>query len=292
MRRFLDKIVPLPTYRKWIMDLFSGVKITKKYNINNNTDNTIKPKKFSYGGIVIKRKKYATGDLALSNLEGVSVMETNNSTLSKNDEYIVGDNLNANLNFIEEEVIEKKPMNKKDITTIASAAVLAASSATANVDKEVTNYIDKIKGYEGTGKVVVIDGKKYFKNYRLGKEKNITSGFGFNDEGNKEDGMVSEEQANKDLSKNIKEKLIQAKKNIKNFDSLSKSLKQNIIASWYRGSLSGSPLTIRLINEGKFKEASEEFLKNDEYKAAVKSGSGVAQRMKDVSNAIKMEGLR
>ena len=292
MKRFLDKIVPLPTYRKWIMDLFSGVKITKKYNINNNTDNTIKPKKFSYGGIVIKRKKYATGDLALSNLEGVSVMETNNSTLSKNDEYIVGDNLNANLNFIEEEVIEKKPMNKKDITTIASAAVLAASSATANVDKEVTNYIDKIKGYEGTGKVVVIDGKKYFKNYRLGKEKNITSGFGFNDEGNKEDGMVSEEQANKDLSKNIKEKLIQAKKNIKNFDSLSKSLKQNIIASWYRGSLSGSPLTIRLINEGKFKEASEEFLKNDEYKAAVKSGSGVAQRMKDVSNAIKMEGLR
>jgi len=295
MRRFLDKIVPLPTYRKWIMDLFSGVKITKKYNINNNTDNTIKPKKFSYGGIVIKRKKYATGDLALSNLEGVSVMETNNSTLSKNDEYIVGDNLNANLNFIEEEVIEKKPMNKKDITTIASAAVLAASSATANVDKEVTNYIDKIKGYEGTGKVVVIDGKKYFKNYRLGKEKNITSGFGFNDEGNKEDGMVSEEQANKDLSKNIKEKLIQAKKNIKNFDSLSKSLKQNIIASWYRGSLSGSPLTIRLINEGKFKEASEEFLKNDEYKAAVKKGSGmsgVAKRMEDVSNAIKMEGLR
>ena len=104
--------------------------------------------------------------------------------------------------------------------------------------------------------------------------------------------MVSVEQAEKDLSKNIKLKLTEAKKNIKNFNNLSNNLKQNIVASWYRGSLSGSPLTIRLINEGKFKEASEEFLKNDEYKAAVKSGSGVASRMEDVAKAIKMEGLK
>jgi GH24 family phage-related lysozyme (muramidase) len=159
----------------------------------------------------------------------------------------------------------KKPMNKKDITTIASAAVMATTGAIAN---ESDKYVDKIKNYEGTGKVIYIDGKKYFKNYRLGDEKNITSGYGFYDENNKEDGMVSVEQAKKDLSKNINIKLIQAKKNIKNFDNLSNNLKQNIVASWYRGSLSGSPLTIRLINEGKFKEASEEFLKNDEYKAA------------------------
>ena len=292
MKRFLDKIVPLPTYRKWIMELFSGVEITKKYNTTNSSDNTIKPRKFANGGMVIKRKKYATGDLALSNLEGVTAMETNNSTLTKNDEYIVGDNLKADLNFIEEKVIEKKPMNKKKLTTMASAAVIATTSAIANIDKEVPNYIDKIKKYEGTGKVIYIDGKKYFKNYRLGDEENITSGYGFYNKDNKEDGMVSVEQAEKDLSKNIKLKLTEAKKNIKNFNNLSNNLKQNIVASWYRGSLSGSPLTIRLINEGKFKEASEEFLKNDEYKAAVKSGSGVASRMEDVAKAIKMEGLK
>ena len=79
---------------------------------------------------------------------------------------------------------------------------------------------------------------------------------------------------------------------IKNFDSLSNNLKKNIVSSWYRGSLSGSPKTIRLINEGKFKEASIEFLNNAEYKAAVKSGSGVAKRMEDVANAIKMEALK
>ena len=42
----------------------------------------------------------------------------------------------------------------------------------------------------------------------------------------------------------------------------------------------------------KFKEASVEFLNNAEYKAAVKSGSGVAKRMEDVANAIKMEALK
>ena len=103
--------------------------------------------------------------------------------------------------------------------------------------------------------------------------------------------MVSEEQARKDLSRNIKLKLKGVKKNIKNFNSLSTNLKENIVASWYRGSLSGSPKTIRLINEGKYKEASIEFLNNDEYKKANKvKMSGVTKRMKDVSEALFKEG--
>ncbi len=302
-KRFLEKIVPLPTYRKWIMDLFSGVEVTKKYGGSSNvdsSDNKITPRKFSYGGIVIKRKKYNQGDkasnadsLSLSTLQGTEVITKDNSNkLTNNDKYIVGDNLKYDLNFKEEKIIEKKPMDKKKLTTMASAAVIAATGATANIDNEVNNYVDKIKKYEGTGKVIIVDGKKYFKNYRLGDEEFITSGYGFYNKDNKEGGMVSEEKAMKDLKNNIKLKLIQTKKNIKNFDSLSNNLKKNIVSSWYRGSLSGSPKTIRLINEGKFKEASVEFLNNAEYKAAVKSGSGVAKRMEDVANAIKMEALK
>ena len=158
-------------------------------------------------------------------------------------------------------------------------------------DEEANKYVDKIKKYEGTGGIVIVDGKKYLKNYRLGNEKHITSGYGFYDKNNKEGGMVSEEQARKDLSRNIKLKLKEVKKNIKNFNSLSTNLKENIVASWYRGSLSGSPKTIRLINEGKYKEASIEFLKNDEYKKATKvKMSGVKKRMKDVSEALFKEG--
>jgi len=297
-KRFLEKIVPLPTYRKWLFGLWDGVEVTKKYGGSSNvdsSDNTITPKKFSYGGIVIKRKKFNQGDLALSNLEGITVIKKDNSKLTNNDKYIVGDNLNYDLNFKEEKVIEKKPMDKKKLTTVASAAVIAATGATANIDNEVNNYVDKIKKYEGTGKVIIVDGKKYFKNYRLGDEEFITSGYGFYNKDNKEDGMVSEKQAIKDLKKNIKLKLIETKKNIKNFDSLSNNLKKNIVSSWYRGSLSGSPKTIKLINEGKFNEAAIEFLNNAEYKAAVKKGSGmsgVAKRMEDVANAIKMEALK
>ena len=297
-KRFLEKIVPLPTYRKWLFGLWDGVEVTKKYGGSSNvdsSDNTITPRKFSHGGIVIKRKKFNQGDLALSNLQGTTVIKKDNSKLTNNDKYIVGDNLNYDLNFKEEKVIEKKPMDKKKLTTMASAAVIAATGATANIDNEVNNYVDKIKKYEGTGKVIIVDGKKYFKNYRLGDEEFITSGYGFYSKDNKEDGMVSEEQAMKDLKKNIKLKLIETKKNIKNFDSLSNNLKKNIISSWYRGSLSGSPKTIKLINEGKFNEAAIEFLNNAEYKAAVKAGSGmsgVAKRMEDVANAIKMEALK
>ena len=40
-------------------------------------------------------------------------------------------------------------MNKKKLTTMASAAVIAATGATANIDNEVNNYVDKIKNYEG-----------------------------------------------------------------------------------------------------------------------------------------------
>jgi len=300
-RDFMKKIAPFPTWRKWGERLFGGIEKTQKIdNSQFETIDAFKPQKFSKGG----RVGFSTGDLVESGinveaLDNINKKNNNNKTLNvlnNNDLYIVGDNLKDKLvNKTEEKIIEQKPMNKKDITTIASAAVMAATGATANIDNEVNNYVDKIKKYEGTGKVIIVDGKKYFKNYRLGDEEFITSGYGFYNKDNKEDGMVSEEKAMKDLKNNIKLKLIQTKKNIKNFDSLSNNLKKNIVSSWYRGSLSGSPKTIRLINEGKFKEASVEFLNNAEYKAAVKAGSGmsgVAKRMEDVANAIKMEALK
>lgn len=69
----------------------------------------------------------------------------------------------------------------------------------------------------------------------------------------------------------------------------SEELRANIISSTYRGSMSGSPKTRMLINAGRFKEAAVEFLNNDEYRKAKASGSGVAQRMERVANAIANE---
>ena len=77
---------------------------------------------------------------------------------------------------------------------------------------------------------------------------------------NKESGSVTVEQAEKDLQKNIKVKLAIAKKRIPKFDNLSGNLKKHIVSAWYRGSLSGSPEVIKLINEGKYVKAADEFL--------------------------------
>ena len=123
MEIFDKRIAPLPTWRKWIAKLWGGVEVTKKYRRGkvDSEDNTIKPRKFAYGGIVIKRKKYATGtgnELSLDNLEGVKNINTLNEDvkITKNDKYIIGDNLNKVEKFTEEKIIEEKPMNKKDIT--------------------------------------------------------------------------------------------------------------------------------------------------------------------------------
>jgi hypothetical protein len=276
-RRFWDKIAPFPTYRNWILRLFSGVDKTKKYKRSEANDNIIRPKKFSYGGSVVKRKNFNKGDLALSNLEGVYNIKKNNSTLTNNDKYIVGDNLNKKLKFTEEKIIEL-PIEEK-------------SKLPEEEISEVENYVPLIKKYEGHGKEIY-DSKGNviaYKNYRLGDEEHITSGYGFYDKSNKENDSVTVEQAEKDLRKNIKIKLEGAKKGIKIFNSLSDNLKKHIVSSWYRGSLSGSPLTRELINAGKFEKAAEEFLNNAEYRAAVKSGSGVAKRMEAVAKALRNE---
>ena len=205
---------------------------------------------FKYGGVV--RKKYNEGDVVYGN--------------------------NAEINEIKKDLIstphveEKSNLLKKDISEIEAYVPLI---------KKEEGHGDEIK--DSKGNVIA------YKNYRLGDEKHITSGYGFYDKSNKENDSVTVEQAEKDLRKNIKIKLAGAKKGIKNFNNLSDNLKKQIVSSWYRGSLSGSPLTRELINAGKFEKAAEEFLNNAEYRAAVESGSGVAKRMEAVAAALRNE---
>lgn len=62
-------------------------------------------------------------------------------------------------------------------------------------------------------------------------------------------------------------------------------MRKHLLGSWFRGSLSGSPKTISLLNAGNYDEASKEFLNNNEYKTT--SLGGVIDRMNDTSQAIK-----
>lgn len=67
------------------------------------------------------------------------------------------------------------------------------------------------------------------------------------------------------------------------YDTYSEKTKAAIVDGVFRGDLSGSPATVKLINDGKWAKAAAEYLNNTEYKDAVKSGSGVAKRMKENS---------
>lgn len=63
-----------------------------------------------------------------------------------------------------------------------------------------------------------------------------------------------------------------------------------MISSVYRGSLSGSPKTVALINAGEYEKAASEYLDNTEYRAAKLPNSGfagVASRMEREAEAIK-----
>lgn len=128
--------------------------------------------------------------------------------------------------------------------------------------------------------------------YRATKDEEfLTIGYGHYGSDVKENQKITQEDALNLLRSDIAERLPAIKEAIPVFDELSLPLRVEIAQSWFRGGMSGSPKTIGLINEGKFVEASTEFLNNEEYRTARKRGrAGIIPRMQAVSLALKEEG--
>jgi GH24 family phage-related lysozyme (muramidase) len=70
------------------------------------------------------------------------------------------------------------------------------------------------------------------------------------------------------------------------FDSMHPELQTALTDAHFRGSLKGSPKTLRLIKMGDLQGASKEFLDNDEYRESVKQGTGVHKRMENVAKTL------
>lgn len=98
---------------------------------------------------------------------------------------------------------------------------------------------------------------------------------------------LTEEEAHQLLLADIMERLSEIKLRIHDFDKFSVSLQVELMQSWFRGGLPGSPITISLINEYKFDEAAAEFLRNREYQTTPLNG--VKTRMEAVSQALLEE---
>ena len=125
--------------------------------------------------------------------------------------------------------------------------------------------------------------------YKLPGELNYTIGVGHHGADVKKGMKITEEEAEQLLEKDIQSKLELIERKLPNFNEYSENLQKFVVDGFFRGDLSGSPKTLKLLNEGNFSEAAQEFLRNEEYNEAVITGSGVASRMEDISEAIRNE---
>lgn len=101
---------------------------------------------------------------------------------------------------------------------------------------------------------------------------------------------LSEEQASADLDVHIEEKKELLKSLVPNVEQLSPRLQNALLVETFRGSVPQSKKTIKLLNQGKLKEASAEFLNNAEYRNE-NTSSGIKSRMKEVSDAMIQENV-
>ena len=142
----------------------------------------------------------------------------------------------------------------------------------------------------------VEEGIDYTAEKKFGEEY-YTIGHGHYGPDVKKGQKISKKEADALLRKDIQKRLPEVKKSITNFDELSGPLQIEIVQSWFRGGIAGSPNTIRLINEGKFDEAAKEFLDHDEYEEAKRLGKksgkrGIVARMEGLSKELKKEQYR
>ena len=75
----------------------------------------------------------------------------------------------------------------------------------------------------------------------------------------------------------------------KQFFDFQPELQLQIVSSYYRGGLPGSPKTLEHMAKGEFDLASKEFLDNDEYRESLRDKSGIAPRMMKLSKALAQE---
>ena len=129
--------------------------------------------------------------------------------------------------------------------------------------------------------------------YQLPGETEWTIGYGHYGSDVKEGDVITEMEAQVLLGKDVKPLLISINKMIPAFNTLPKYLRGSLFSEHYRGSIRQSPKTRKLINEGKFDEAADEFLDNDQYRNARQLGiPGIRPRMERLADDLRKHGKK
>ncbi len=91
---------------------------------------------------------------------------------------------------------------------------------------------------------------------------------------------LTDEQIDRLFAHDIPTYVDRARALLPNFDNLPLYLQEALVNMAYRGDLVESPKTIKLLNQGKFREAAVEYTKSREYKTCEQKGmSGIKPRM-------------
>ena len=129
--------------------------------------------------------------------------------------------------------------------------------------------------------------------YQLPGESERTIGFGHYGADVKENDTVTRKEAEVMLDKDVRKRLVSIRKMIPAFNTLPKYLRGSLFSEHYRGSILQSPKTRKLINEGKFDEAADEFLDNDQYRNARQLGiPGIRPRMERLADDLRKHGKK
>lgn len=162
------------------------------------------------------------------------------------------------------------------------------SSSQYYTEDELESQMEILKELEnsiGAGKK---DGKWYPHKSVEGGNKTIAYGHKITDEerdsGVFDDGLT-EEEAIELLKKDIDDANRKVRDKIKDFDSFPFYLKMELVNSAYRGLIQGSPNTLKLINQGDFEGAADEFTNN--VPAYDDEDSGIRPRMDRVVDALR-----
>ena len=87
------------------------------------------------------------------------------------------------------------------------------------------------------------------------------------------------------FKKDLKSKIDVVRETLPDFDSYSDDIQNQFVGANFRGSFLQSPKTISLIKQKRYKDASNEFLNNKEYRTT--KTPAIRKRMEEVSGAIR-----
>jgi GH24 family phage-related lysozyme (muramidase) len=105
-------------------------------------------------------------------------------------------------------------------------------------------------------------------------------------------GRMTPEQADRLLARDVTKRLPQVKKLVPKFETYSPELQSQLASEQFRGMLGKSPTALKHLNSGNFAEAGKEFLNASDYRKSVKEKTGIAARMKALSDAMVSEPTR